>query len=314
VVDECWAFDILRGQAVDQAVIPTQATRPNAQVWKVSTAGDAAALWWLGTVEAGRAAVAGGRTDGVAYFEWSCPDDMDPTDPASWPLYHPAYGRTIGESSMRAALEMLGPDEFARAYGNRWVSMVSRVIPLTAWRDAADPDSPIPEVGRVALGFDVALDRADAAVVAAWRDPDGVARIEVAAYDVGVGWLADRASELVDRWQPVGFGYDAAGPALDVADVLKRRGVAVEGYGAKDYAAACAGLLDGVTSTPPTVRVRPHPALDVAAGGAARRSVADAWAWGRRQSGTSIAALTAATVALWAFDHAPADTGPFRIY
>jgi hypothetical protein len=314
VVDECWAFDLLRGQAVDQAVVPTQATRPNAQVWKVSTAGDAAALWWLGTVEAGRAAVEGGRREGVAYFEWSCPDDMDPTDPESWPRYHPAYGRTIGPESMRAALDMLGPDEFARAYGNRWVSMVSRVIPLDAWRAAADPDARMPEVGRVALGFDVGLDREDGAVVAAWRDEFGGAHIEIAAYDPGVGWLADRASELVDRWRPVAFAYDAAGPALDVADVMTRRGLAVEGYGGKDYAAACAGLLDGITSDPPGVRIRPHPALDAAAGGAARRSVADAWAWGRRQSGVSIAALTAATVALWAFDHAPASTGPFRIF
>jgi hypothetical protein len=314
VVDECWSFDVLRGQAVDQAVIPTQATRANSQIWKVSTAGDAAALWWLGTVEAGRAAARGGRTEGVAYFEWSCPDDMDPTDPTAWPRYHPAYGRTIGPDAMRSALDMLGPDEFARAYGNRWVSMVSRVIPLQAWRDAADPDAPVPEVGRVALGFDVALDRADAAIVAAWRDDDGVARIEVAAYEPGVGWLADRASELSERWRPVAFGYDAAGPAIDVADVLARRGLTVEGLKARDYAAACSGLLDGITSTPPTVRIRPHAALDHAAGGAARRSVADAWAWGRRQSGVSIAALTAATVALWAFDHAPADTGPFRIF
>jgi hypothetical protein len=314
VVDECWAFDLLRGQAVDQAVVPTQATRPNAQVWKVSTAGDAAALWWLGTVEQGRAAVDGGRREGVAYFEWSCPDDLDPTDPDAWPLYHPAYGHTIGPESMRAALELLGPDEFARAYGNRWVSMVSRVIPLQAWRDAADPDAPLPEGGRVALGFDVGLDREDGAVCAAWRDDDGTARIEVADYRPGVGWLADRAGELAAKWEPVAFAYDAAGPAIDVADVLLRRGLAVEGLKGRDYAAACSGLLEGITSNPPAVRIRPHPALDAAAGGAARRSVADAWAWGRRQSGTSIAALTAATVALWAFDHAPADVGPFRIF
>ena len=57
------------------------------------------------------------------------------------------------------------------------------------------------------------------------------------------------------------------------------------------------------------MRIRPHAALDTAAGAAARRSVADAWAWGRRQSGTSISALTAATVALWAYDHATRGRG-----
>ena len=56
VVDECWSFDVVRGAALDQGIVPTQATRPNAQVWKVSTAGDATSTWWLGTVEQGRAA------------------------------------------------------------------------------------------------------------------------------------------------------------------------------------------------------------------------------------------------------------------
>jgi hypothetical protein len=126
VVDEAWAFDYVRGVQLDQAIVPTQATRPAAQVWKVSTAGDASSTWWLGTVEQGRAAADAGRTDGIAYFEWACPDDLDPTDPASWPLYHPAYGRTIGPESMHAALALLGPDEFARAYGNRWVSSHAR--------------------------------------------------------------------------------------------------------------------------------------------------------------------------------------------
>ena len=304
VIDECWAFDLYRGQQLDQAIVPTQATRPNAQVWKLSTAGDATSLWWLGSVEVGRAAAAAGRTEGIAYFEWSCPDDLDPGEPSTWPLYHPAFGRTIGLESMAAALELLGPDEFARAYGNRWVSMVDRVIPLAAWRAVLDPDAAMPEHGRVALAFDVALDRSDGAIAAGWRDGAGVGHVEVADYRPGVGWLAARAGELVERWRPVAFAYDEAGPALDVADVLRRSGLDLAGVKPKEYAAACASLLDAIIADPPRVRIRPHGAMDAAAGAAARRSVADAWAWGRRQSATSIAALTAATVALWAFDHA----------
>jgi hypothetical protein len=314
VVDECWAFDYVRGVQLDQAIVPTQATRPNAQVWKVSTAGDAGATWWLGSVEAGRAAAAAGRTDGVAYFEWSC-GDLDPTDEASWAAYHPAYDRTVGAPAMRAALELLGPDEFGRAYGNRWTSQVARVIPLAAWRAAADDGLPLPEAGNVALGFDVAVDRSDAAVVAAWREPvSSSARLEVAASEPGVGWVADRIVELVDRWRPRAVFYDAAGPALDVADVLERRGVELVGMKAREYAAACAGLYDALVADPPAVAIRPHADLDAAAAAAARRTLGDAWAWGRRQSSTSIATLTAATVALWAYDHAASDLGVFRVW
>jgi hypothetical protein len=314
VVDEAWAFDLVRGQQLDMGIVPTQATRPNAQVWKVSTAGDATSTWWLGTVEAGRAAAQAGRTDGVAYFEWSCPDALDPTDPESWPAYHPAYGRTIGASSMQGALELLGPDEFARAYGNRWVSTTARVIPLAAWRSVQDPAAGPPETGRVAFGFDVAVDRSDGAVCAAWRDADGTARVEVADYRDGTGWLADRIPELIERWRPRVVSFDAAGPALDIADVLARAGVELgEGLKAREYAAACSSLLEAITSDPPAIRVRPHPALDAAAAAAARRALGDAWAWGRRQSSVSISALTAATVALWAWDHST-DSGPFRVY
>jgi hypothetical protein len=313
VVDEPWAFDLVRGTQLDQAIVPTQATRPNAQVWKVSTAGDATSTWWLGTVEAGRAAVNAGRTSGICYFEWSCPDALDPCDAVSWPVYHPAYGHTVGPDAMQAALDMLGPDEFARAYGNKWVSTTARVIPLAAWRAAADDDPPLPEPGRLVLAFDVAVDRSDAAIVAAWRDADGTARVEVADQRPGVGWLLERLGELVERWRPLAVCFDEAGPALDVADAARRAGMQPVGLKAKEYAAACVGLLDALVSDPPGVRYRPHPALDSAANDAARRALGDAWAWGRRQSAGSLACLTAATVAIWGFDHAPAALGDFRI-
>jgi hypothetical protein len=314
VIDEPWAFDPVRGSQLDQAIVPTQATKPNAQVWKVSTAGDASSVWWLGTVEAGRAAVDQDRRSGVAYFEWACPPDLDPTEAVSWPVYHPAFGITIGPESMQAALDMLGRDEFARAYGNQWVSTLARVIPVEAWRRAAEDPAELPPAGQVALAFDVAVDRSDAAVVAAWRDETGVAHVEVADQRPGVGWLADRVAELVERWRPVVVAYDNAGPAPDVADVLTRAGLTLEGLKARDYAAACAGLLEALCAPEPLVRYRPHPALDAAAGWAVRRALGDAWAWGRRQSSGSLAALTAATVAVWAVDHAPADLGAFRIY
>jgi hypothetical protein len=314
VVDEPWAFDLVRGQQLDQAIVPTMATRPNAQTWKVSTAGDASSTWWLGTVELGRAAARTGRTTGVAYFEWSCSDTLDPVDPVSWPLYHPAFGRTIGPEAMTAALDQFGPDEFARAYGNRWVSTLERVIPLAAWRAGRDDDQVLPEPGRMALGFDVAVDRSDGAIVAAWRDPDGVAHVEVADQRPGVGWLPARLGELVDRWQPVAVVYDAAGPALDVADAATRAGLELEGLKARDYAAACLGFLEALIADPPALRYRNHPALDAAANDATRRALGDAWAWGRRQSAGSLAALTAATVAVWGWDHAPAQLGDFRIY
>jgi hypothetical protein len=313
VVDEPWSFDLVRGRQIDGAIVPTMATRPNAQTWKVSTAGDASSTWWLGTVEAGRAAVRARRTEGTAYFEWACPDELDPCAEESWPVYHPAYGHTIGDAAMRSALELLGPDEFARAYGNRWVSTTARVIPAAAWRLAADGHQQLPGAGQVALGFDVALDRCDASIVAAWADDAGIAHVEVTDWREGTGWLVPRLVELVDRWQPRQVAYDAAGPALDLADDAARSGLILVPVKSRDYAAACAGLLEALTAEPATVRYRPHQALDDAAAAATMRALGDAWAWGRRSSTVSLSALTAATVARWAWLHS-APSGPFRIY
>jgi hypothetical protein len=313
VIDEPWSFDLIKGRQIDQGIVPTQATKPNAQVWKVSTAGDANSLWWLGTVESGRAAVLAGRSEGLAYFEWACPNELDPCDEASWPAYHPAYGRTIEAGAMHSALELLGPDEFSRAYGNRWVSTVARVIPATAWLAAGDDKQPMPERGKLSLGFDVAIDRSDACIVAAWLDGP-VVRLEVADWREGSGWVAERLAALADRWAPVQIAYDSHGPALDVADAVTRGGLELEGLKAADIAAACSGLLEGIITEPPTLRYKPHQALDAAAAAATRRALGDAWVWGRRQTTVSLSALTAATCARWAALHAPAASGPFRIF
>lgn len=311
VVDECWAFDLIRGRAIDQAVVPTQATKDNAQVWKLSTAGDDASTWWYATTEQGRAAVEAGRSDGVAYFEWSCPDDMDPTDPEAWPLFHPAYGLTIGHDAMAAALDMLGPDEFSRAYGNRWVATVARVIPVGTWLARAEPNGPLPSSGHLALAFDVATDSSDASIVAAWRDAEGNAHAEVADHRQGTGWVAARLVELAATWQPVAIGFDQAGPAPDVADQAARLGLELAGLSSREYAGACAGFLRELTDG--SLYYRPHPALDEAAAAAGKRALGEAWAWGRRQTSVSLAPLTAATVAVWTFDHAEL-AGEFRIY
>ena len=40
VIDEAWAFDATRGAELLQGALPTQKTRPGAQIWIVSAAGE----------------------------------------------------------------------------------------------------------------------------------------------------------------------------------------------------------------------------------------------------------------------------------
>ena len=307
VVDEAWAHDLERGRQLDQAIIPTQATRAGGQVWKVSTAGDESSLWLWEAVTKGRKAVADGRREGVAYFEWSCPETLDPCAPRSWELYHPAYGITIGVAQMRAALDELGPAGFARAYGNRWPEGMGESaaprIPPGRWSAVqAPPITAVPPGVRVAVGFDTARDRSTGAVAVAWRDLSGRLHCELVDSRPGTGWLAERLGDLVARWAPVGVGYDAAGPALDIADTLATAGLAVAPIRTRDWAAACAGWLAAITDR--RITVGTHPALSSAAEFAGGRDTGDGgWVWHRRGSVASIAPVVAATAACWALDH-----------
>ena len=81
IIDEAWSF---RDEAVITAMRPAMMTRPDAQLWIVSTAGTDDSVLLRRHVEMGRRAVANGENSGLAYFEWSAGDEDDPDDPRTW--------------------------------------------------------------------------------------------------------------------------------------------------------------------------------------------------------------------------------------
>jgi len=313
VVDECWAQDLEHGRDLDQGIVPTQATRPGAQVIKLSTAGDEDSLWLWEMVTRGRAAVEAGRTEGICYLEWGCPDDLDPTSPSAWEQFHPAFGITIGVAQMKAALDELGPQAFARAYGNRWPDGMGEAgtapkIPPGRFSAVLVPAvASVPAGVRCALGFDTPRDRSDATVAVAWRDLSGL-RSEIVDHRAGTGWLAERLGELSHRRHPVAIGYPADSPALDVADTLATAGLPVLPVRGRDWTAACARWLADIIDR--KIRIGIHPAMTAAAEIAPGRDSGDGgWVWHRRGALTSIAPVTASTAACWALDH-PAAAEP----
>ncbi len=136
-LDECWALDA----DAEQAVRPGMLTKPNAQLWRFSTAGKAKSVYWRGRVDAGRTAAALGLTEGTAYREWAGLPDQDPTDPATWQCM-PALGRTITERTVAADLASGMPlSEFRRSHLNIWEDEVAeggwRVVPRDVWEASA---------------------------------------------------------------------------------------------------------------------------------------------------------------------------------
>jgi hypothetical protein len=296
IIDEAWTLASPgRGDELMQAIGPTQATRPGAQVVIVSTAGALNTSTFLKPlVDRGRAA-----DPAIAYLEWSIPDDVDPFDLVAVAAAHPAVGWTIDAAFLERESGVLAdmPGEYARAYGNRWTQTLERVIDPAVWFRAVTTRKLPP--GPIVLAGDIAQDRSRAAIVAA---RGGI--LEVIESRPGTGWIAPRMLELVAGQRPAAVVVDRVGPAATLADDLERGGVALYPLTASLYAAACARFLDDLTNS--RVAYRIHPALDAAVDAAATRPLGEGWAWGRRTAAAPICELVAATLASWVDQHRPA--------
>jgi len=309
-IDEVWTFNAVEGDALLQAIMPTFAT-VDGQLWIYSTAGTAESTWLRAMVDAGRLAAESGATSGMAYFECSIPDDVDPADLAAVAAHHPATGHTLRPRALADAARIMKPGEFARAYGNRWpAGAAESAIPALIWSLQTDTATALPGPGGSAIAFEVGQGGADAAIVAGWRDPAGAAHVELLDVRDGTSWLPERIAALAGALEPRATVYDRLGPAVAVGDEVIRAGVDAEPATFDDLAGAASAFLAGLAER--RLWYRPHPALDAAVAAAVRREVGDRWVWGRKGA-YSVAALIAATLAVWAFDHAPPPPETFHV-
>ncbi|MFW0784510.1 terminase [Gordonia sp. CPCC 206044] len=306
-IDEAWSFSEVTGQALMQAIVPTQATRPGAQTIIVSTAGTAESTWFREFVERGRAG-----DPGICYLEYSIPDDIDALDLEAVASYHPAYGHTMDMDAFVRAAAQFGdtPGGFARAYGNRWTQTREQVIPLDAF-ERVQTDEPIPKDARVAFGAAVSIDRSSAAICAA-AIVDDEPIVELIDFRPGVDWLGPRLKELNERHSNSGLVVDGHGPSSTVVDYLDLNRVALLPLTTKDVTAACAEVLDRIKQG--RIKFRRNQDITDAVTCASTRNVSDQFAWSRRGSAGSIAPLEAATLAVRAVTHLQAPPPKPKTY
>lgn len=300
-VDEAFAQ---RDARLEQAYKPAMITRPDPQLWVISTAGKSPAtspyLW--SKVESGRERCAVGEHPGVAYFEWSADPDADRSDPATWVSAMPAIGHTVTLDAVRADFASMDAAEFDRAYLNVWrPQAVASVIPEAKWREAGCSDG---VDGRLALAVDISEDREWSTVTAvgAASGRDGLAG-EVVKASRGSSWVVPFLVELTGRHDVSGVGVDARGPAASLIGAMERAGLTVVQVSSTEMAQACGGLLDDVVEG--RFAHRNQAVLDVAVGAAVRRISADTWRWSRSSSPVDISPLVSLTAARWAHVNAP---------
>lgn len=255
-IDEAFSQE---DDTVEASMRPAMATRRNAQLWVISTAGDSRSRYLWRKVLAGRAATNSGHHGRVCYVEYSADDDADPGDPATWWGCMPALGITITEDFIRSEWERAqrkgqeGIDTFRRAYLNQWpeVPLLNEASRSTAidsdqWDELADPDAP--RGANLVFGVDVAEDRS-VCIGVAWTRPDGGSQVMLTAdesgrVDAGLSTTQAvvRLHELVQRW---GGTVILGGPAIGLSDDLTCRTETATGA---QFALACGSFADAMAA------------------------------------------------------------------
>lgn len=305
IVDEAW---VQTDDRMEQSMGPAMLTRPEPQMWIVSTAGDAGSTWFKSKIEAGRAVINAGLPSRTAFFEWSADESADPADPATWRSCMPALGLTVRESAIATRWQRAVEEEeeagFRRAYLNQWtVQRADPVISATKWQAVVDHESTA--AAPLVFSWEVTPMRDFASICVAAHRGDGLEHGELIDHRPGLAWVPARMGDLVERHRPAAVVVDPLGPGgsltEDVRREFMRRNLTIEviEVTSHDYAASCGQLFDSVCGERPTLRHRGQEALAVAVDGAAKRQIGDTWVWSRRTSMVDISPLVALTLARW---------------
>jgi hypothetical protein len=303
IIDEAFSDEDDRREG---ALLPAMATKRDAQLFVISTAGTQSSLYLKRKVEQGRAMVEAGIDEGVAYFEYSAGEDDDIDDPATWWRTIPAMGLTIDESVIAHARGTMTEGEFRRAYLCQWTVLDEAAIPAKfVARVMAADTAPS---GRLSFGIDVAMDRSYSSISVA----DETGRVELIEHREGVGWVVDRALDLWRKHKGT-LVVDGYSPANSLVDRLEGGGIPVTRYTIRDMTAACGLFYDAVLDD--AIRIRPHASLEAAIESAKRKQMASGWLWSRTVETADLTPLFSSTIAYHhATNRRPPETTRSRIF
>ena len=295
VIDEAFA---LQDDRLEQAMKPSMITRPQPQLWIVSTAGTSSSLYLNAKIDDGRLRAEAKQTSSVAYFEWSAPDKADPSDPATWAACMPAMGETQSLEAIRSNFETMREPEFRRAFLNQRQDRLAvapwQVVSEDAWEACLDTASQIE--GTPTLALDITPSRSMSSIAAAGLRSDGLPHVEIVGNRPGTSWIFEwfAAEDRVNRYQRIIL--DPVSSAGSLSNELRALGLQVVELSTRQVVSACGKFYD--LATQQGMRHIGQTPLTAALAGSKRRTLGDAWAWQRRDQSVDVSPLVAATLAL----------------
>lgn len=292
LIDEPWAYTEVQGDALMQAIVPTQNTRPNAQTIMLSTMGDANSTWWHDIVDKARA-MDDPRT---CIIDWGLDESIDASDVDAVIRAHPAVGHTIPPQAIHDAHATLKPAEFARAYANQRTATRAAVFDADTIAAALHDGDVIGAKSPVVFGVAVSWDRSETCISAAGYSATGRPVAEIVDTRPGTSWAIDRIKELDRSHSPRSIMIDAHSPAAVLATDPRLTDI-VTTPTPREIAAGTGALLDGIRDA--TLTLRTDNGLATSLDRLTLRNVGDlGQMMDRKKSPGSIAPLESATLAL----------------
>lgn len=315
MIDEAFAYT-LEQQA---ALMPTLSARKNPQLVYLSSPpldGESAAVMF-GLRERAEA----GGDESLGYRDWGLGGDLsnlkviDLGDRRNWAATNPAFGGRISEESVAReyrAMARVAPEDFARERLGIWprrIGGAGGVIDAQLWAKMIDEESR--RSGDVALAVDVTPLRDHASISMYGLREDGLGHVQMVTYGEGVDWVVAKLVELKSVLDPIAIGLDPKGGAASLLGELEAVGIKPPEdaeFPARgdlalpmvhEVAQATGQFIDACREK--RLRHVSQAELTGAVANAKTRPLADAVAWGRKQSDVDISPLVSATLARWAF-------------
>lgn len=282
------------------ALSKTTNSRPNAQIWAISNAGDDFSVVLNGL----RDSAIANRDESVGLFEWSAPDGCALDDRTGWVQAMPALGYLTTEAAVRSALATDPPNVFRTEMLCQRVKTLDGAVDIDSWDLGADPTGSLQRMdGTPVACIDAAPDGRHVTLCAALTAPDGRIRVEtVAAWD-SFQEAREDLIDLVTRNEFSVLGWFPSGPAsgmgFEIREAATKTTGAIPGkYGqAYEFAGAQVTGVCQAFSVLVTARQIVHgddPLLNSQIASAKRKNVADAWRFARRDMGNVDACYAAA--------------------
>ena len=319
IIDEAYSHSDM---GVVKAMNPTLITRPQAQLWLLSNAGDAdSGLWWHYT-ELGRR-VCSDPNSTLCWIEYAPDGDhftADVHDVANWRKANPSMGEDGGvdEIALRAASVENDIATFRKEHLNLWVDKSTAAGLDSAVWDNCRNDLLVPGE-RIAFGLDFDSERTSGALVSAGMvlAADGLPITPIEVIDVSNDFqsLVQQAAAHANAYNGT-IVIQSGSPAASEIPTLEK----LTTYGRKDQnrvkviaqpemARAVGSFYDAATAR--RLSHRNDQRLNLAVAAASRRQIGDIFVWERRVA-ESIAPLTAATLARWGAMIAPPVKPPAK--